>query len=353
MNPALDNETNDILVSFLIVVRNEQEYIEQCLRSILNQIFEPELYEIIVVDGMSTDRTREIVEQLINEHPARKIQLLDNPERTLATGWNLGIRKSKGKIIIRIDGHGSAPPDFISESVRALNEHPDAWCVGGPIETINTTYVGRAIATAMSSPVGVGNAMFRLGNYEGYVDTLAFGAYKRWVFDKIGLFDEGLLRNQDDELNLRLIINGGKIFMTPKIKSKYYSRTSLGKLWRQYFQYGFWRIRTLQKHKRAATLRQIVPLLFVSSLFVLAVGGIVSKIFWYILAATLLLYALALVYGSINVGRQAGWKYALLAPVVFAILHFGYGFGCLWGIVRFVLLRSKFMIKPSDAKLSR
>jgi len=338
-------------VTVIIPCRNEADFIEKCVRSILDCDYDREMLEVIVVDGISTDGTREIIEQISGEDD--RLLLLDNPRKIVPTAMNIGIKRARGEIIIRVDGHAEVSRSFVRQSVDILTSKAEVWCVGGPIETISTTYVGRAIATAMSSPVGVGNAMFRLGNYEGYVDTLAFGAYRRWVFDKIGLFDEGLLRNQDDELNLRLIINGGKIFMTPKIKSRYYSRTSLGKLWRQYFQYGFWRIRTLQKHKRAATLRQIVPLLFVSCLIVLAVGGLVSKVFWCILAATFLLYALVLVYGSIDVGKQAGWKYALLAPVVFAILHFGYGFGCLWGIVRFVLLRGKFMTKPSDAKLSR
>jgi glycosyltransferase involved in cell wall biosynthesis len=342
---------NQPMVTVIIPCRNEADFIKKCVRSILDCDYDREMLEVIVVDGISTDGTREVIEQISGEDD--RLLLLDNPRKIVPTAMNIGIKRARGEIIIRVDGHAEVSRSFVRQSVDILTSKAELWCVGGPIETISTTYVGRAIAAAMSSPVGVGNAMFRLGNYEGYVDTLAFGAYRRWVFDKIGLFDEELLRNQDDDLNLRLIMNGGKIFMTPKIKSRYYSRTSLGKLWRQYFQYGFWRIRTLQKHKRAATLRQIVPLLFVSSLIVLAVGGIVSKIFWCIFAATLLLYALALVYGSIDVGKQAGWKYALLAPVVFAILHFGYGFGCLWGIVRFVLLRGKFMTKPSDAKLSR
>jgi len=352
MDTIKHNNVHGICVSFLVVVRNEEHYIEQCLMSILNQTFDPKRYEIIVVDGMSADRTREIVQRLIDEHQDYQIRLLDNPQKILAAGWNLGIKESKGQIIIRIDGHSSIDRDFISESVRVLNEHAEAWCVGGPTETINTTYIGRAIAAGMSSPVGVGNAMWRLGNFEGYVDTLAFGAYWRWVFDKIGLFDEDLVRNQDDELNLRIIINGGKIFMTPKIKSKYYSRNDLRKLWRQYFQYGFWRSRTIQKHRRPAVLRQVLPLLFVSSLVVLGLAGVFCKIALWLLGIEVAIYALGLLYGALDVGRKAGWKYALLAPIVFAILHFAYGLGSLWGIVRFVLLEGRFMPKPSDFKPS-
>ena len=352
MDTIKQNNVHGICVSVLVVVRNEEQYIEQCLVSILNQTFDPKRYEIIVVDGMSTDRTREIVERLINEHQDHQIRLLDNPQKILAPGWNIGIRESKGQIIIRIDGHGSIGRDFISKSVCVLREHPDAWVAGGYCKTVSSGYVGNVIAAAMSSPVGVGNAMFRLGNYEGYVDTIATGAYWRWVYDKIGMYDEELVRTEDDDLNRRIICAGGKIWLSKSIMSTYYSRSSLRKLWRQYFQYGFWRSRTIQKHRRPAVLRQVLPLLFVSSLVVLGLAGVFCKIALWLLGIEVAIYALGLLYGALDVGRKAGWKYALLAPIVFAILHFAYGLGSLWGIVRFVLLEGRFMPKPSDFKPS-
>ena len=161
------------------------------------------------------------------------------------------------------------------------------------------------------------------------------------------------MRNQDDEFNLRIILAGGKIRITSEICSTYYARSSLKKLWRQYFQYGFWRIRTFQKHGRPAVLRQIVPILFVLILAILFVAGLAVPALWWVLAGILVLYILGLLYGTFDVIRQAGFKYGLLAPLVFIIIHFGYGIGGLWGVVRFVIFRGAGMRKPAEMRLSR
>jgi len=338
-------------VSIIMPIRNEAGFIERAIRSILENDYPPDKMEILVVDGMSNDGTREIVERL-REQDSR-VSLYNNEQKIVPTAMNIGIANTKGRVIIRVDGHVVVAEDFIKESVRQLQNHPEAWCVGGSIETVSSTYIGKAIASAMSTPISVGNAMFRLGNYEGFVDTIAFGAYWRWVFDKIGLFDEELVRNQDDEFNLRIILAGGKIWMSKSIRSTYFSRGSLSKLWKQYFQYGFWRIRTLQKHYRPGAVRRFVPLLFVLSFIILISAGFFWYGFWWLLFIELTLYVIGLVYGSVDVGRKSGWQYAPLAPVVFAILHFGYGIGSLWGVIRFVVLRGKGMQKPEDVKLSR
>lgn len=344
-------ETGLPMVSIIIPCRNEAEFIEKTLQSILENDYPTDKLEVLVADGMSTDGTREILQKFCAEDG--RVSLLDNSKRIVPTALNTGITHSKGQIVIFVSGHAVVARDFVSQAFQVLQEHPDAWCVGGSIETISTTYVGSAIAAAMSSPVGAGNAMFRLGNFEGYVDTVAFPVYWRWVFDKIGLFDETLVRNQDDDFNFRLILSGGKIFMSQRIKSQYYARSSLYNLCRQYFQYGFWRTRTMQKHRRPAVFRQVVPLLFVSSLIVLTLAGILWRGFWWFLAAELFGYALGLVFGAMDVGKKAGWKYAVVAPLVFVILHFSYGLGSLWGIVRFVLLRGWGMRRVDEFKLSR
>jgi GT2 family glycosyltransferase len=266
---------------------------------------------------------------------------------------NIGLKAAQGDFFTRIDGHAEIPTDFLARSIRCLREHPDAWVAGGSIKTIADSYIGRAVASAMQSPIGVGNARFRLGNYEGWVDTLAFGTHHKWIVDKIGAFDEELVRNQDDEFNLRIVQAGGKIWMSKDIQSTYYSRTSLGKLRRQYFQYGFWRIRTFQKHKKPASLRQLVPLLFILSLFLLGLAGLVWKPLWIVLAAKVILYLLALGIGTLDVGRTSRWRYAPIAPVIFAILHFAYGFGSLWGLARFSILRGRRMKKLLDMQMSR
>ncbi|MGA2323108.1 MAG: glycosyltransferase family 2 protein [Sedimentisphaerales bacterium] len=338
-------------VSIIMPIRNEADFIGRAIRSILDNDYPIDRIEVLVVDGMSADGTRDTVQQLCEQD--NRVSLYDNKRKVVPSALNIGIRNSKGQILIPVSGHAEVANDFIKQSVQQLQKNPEVWCVGGPVETVSTTYIGKAIATALTSPVGIGNAMWRLGNYEGYVDTLAFGAYWRWVFENIGIFDEQLVRNQDDELNLRLILHGGKIFITPKIKSRYYARSNMRKLWRQYFQYGFWRIKTLQKHRRPATIRQVIPLLFVLSLMILSLTGFLLKFFWWVLLAEVAFYVLGLAIGSIDVGRKAGWKYALLAPLVFIILHLAYGLGGLWGIVRFVLLQGMGMPKPSQIKMSR
>ncbi len=325
------------LVSVLVPIRNEAGFIERCLESILEQTYPADRIELLVLDGMSDDGTREIVTRLGGRD--QRVRLVDNPRRIVPTAMNIGIRESRGEIIIRVDGHTVVEKDFIEQSVRALREHPDAWCAGGPTRTVNETYVGRAISAAMSSPVGVGNAMFRLGGYEGYVDTIAFGAYWRWVFEKIGLFDEELVRNQDDELNYRLIKAGGRIYMTPKVRSTYFARTSLRKLWRQYYQYGFWRIRTMQKHREPATLRQVAPLAFVLIWIALIVAAAAWGPMRWALAGFAALYLLGLIAGAADVARRGRLAEAPLAPAIFPLLHFGYGLGSLAGVVHFLVLR--------------
>ncbi|MBN2313194.1 MAG: glycosyltransferase family 2 protein [Sedimentisphaerales bacterium] len=349
---AIRHTHDDIpFVSIIMPIRNEADFIERAIRSVLDSDYPAEKMEILVVDGMSDDGTRDVVRQL-SESDSR-VKILDNPRRIVPAAMNIGLKAARGDYFTRIDGHAEVPKDFITRSIQCLHGHPDAWVAGGSIKTIADNYIGRAIAAAMQSPIGVGNARFRLGDYEGWVDTLAFGTHRKWVVDRIGDFDEELVRNQDDEFNLRIVLAGGKIWMSKDIQSTYFSRGSLDKLWRQYFQYGFWRIRTLQKHKRPAGLRQLVPLMFVLSLLALGLAGLVWKPFWMALAVEAILYLLALIMGALDIGRKSGCRYAPIAPIIFAIVHFAYGFGSLWGLVRFSILKGRGMKKPEDMQMSR
>jgi len=338
-------------ITVIMPIRNEADFIERAVRSILDNDYPAERMEILAVDGMSDDGTREIVTRL--SVADSRVKMLDNPRRITPAAMNIGIKAARGDLFIRIDGHTEIPPDFIAASIRCLHEHPEAWIAGGYIKTVADSYTGRAIASAMCSPIGVGNSRFRLGDYEGWVDTLAFGTHRMWIVDKVGYFDEELVRNQDDEFNLRIILAGGKIWMSKAVQSTYFSRGSLGKLWKQYFQYGFWRIRTLQKHKKPASFRQLVPLIFVLSLLLPGLAGFLWKPLWILLAIEVALYVLGLLVGALDVGRKSGWKYAPLAPAVFAILHSAYGLGCLWGVVRFSILRGRGMKRPEQIQMSR
>lgn len=344
-------EQTEPFVSVIMPIRNEADYIERAIRSILDNDYAAEKMEILVVDGMSDDGTRQTVEKLSGADS--RVRMLDNPKRIVPTAMNIGIKAARGDLFIRVDGHAEIPADFVSKSVECLREQPEAWVVGGCIETVAGDYTGRAIASAMRSPVGVGNSKFRLGDYEGWVDTLAFGTHHKWIVEKIGYFDEELVRNQDDEFNLRIILAGGKIWMSKSIRSTYFSRGSLRTLWRQYFQYGFWRIRTLQKHGRPATFRQLVPLFLVLSLLLFGLAGFLWKSFWVLLAAEAGLYLLGLLLGALDVGRRSGWRFAPAAPLIFVILHFAYGLGSLWGGIRFWALKGRGMRRPEQMQMSR
>jgi GT2 family glycosyltransferase len=201
--------------------------------------------------------------------------------------------------------------------------------------------MGKVIAAALLCPVGAGNAEFRMGRYTGYVDTVSYCGFRKWIFDRIGLFDEELVRNQDDDFSFRILQAGGKIYMDNSIHYDYFARGSILKLFMQYFQYGTWRIRTIQKHGRPATLRQIVPLGFVSLWILLAVGALFSSVAAGALIAYAGLYALALMVGAVQVARRAGWRYAPAAPLAFMAMHFGYGIGSLYGIFVFCLRPSR------------
>lgn len=338
-------------VTIVMPIRNEADYIERTIRSILDNDYPADRLEILVADGQSDDGTAEIVEGIGQKDP--RVRLFENTGRVVSTGLNMTLRAARGDIFIRVDGHCTVTPDFIRKSVACLIEHPEAWVAGGYWKTVSEGFIGRVVAAATQSRVGVGNARHRLGNYDGWVDTVPYGAHYMWVLDKVGYFDEELVRNQDDEFNMRIIQAGGKIRISSDICSTYYSRSSLKKLWRQYFQYGFWRTRTLQKHGQPAVFRQIIPVIFVVTIISLGFLGLVSPHFWWALAGLLVIYSLALVSGAIDVGRQAGWKCALAAPLIFKIIHFGYGLGTLWGFVRFIILRGAGMKKPDRMKLSR
>ncbi|MDL1894836.1 glycosyltransferase family 2 protein [Anaerolineae bacterium CFX7] len=332
------------IVSVVIPIRNEARYIERCLKAVLTQDYPRERLEILVVDGMSEDNTREIVKQLFAARINQKSEsdglyrinqkLLDNPERIVPTALNRGIRAARGAVIVRIDGHTIIEPDYVSRCVRALQE-TNADNVGGPMRAVSETYIGNVIALATSSPFGVGGARFHYAETAQWVDTVYMGAYPRAVFDRIGLFDEELVRNQDDEFNFRLTQVGGKIWLDPQIKSIYFSRGTLRGLWKQYYEYGFWKVRVIQKHGRPASLRHLVPALFVLALAGSALLSIVTQTpLWFLLIAVP--YALAALAASVIAARGT-WRALVLLPIVFLTLHLSYGIGFLVGLARWNL----------------
>jgi glycosyltransferase involved in cell wall biosynthesis len=320
-------------ISILIPVRNEAEYLTRTIERIFNQDYPEELVEVFAIDGMSTDGTREIVKSVMIDH--QNIRLLDNIQKIVPTGMNIAIPKTTGDIIIRVDGHCEIETDYISNCVKhILIDGADG--VGGPMTTIGETYLSQTIAIAMSSPFGVGNSAFRtITGKTMVVDTVPFPAYTREIIQKVGLYDEELVRNQDDEYNYRIREVGGKLLLASDVRSYYYSRGSLGKLWKQYFQYGFYKIRVLQKHLRQMRLRQFVPAAFVVTLLGTIILTLSLSWGWILFVALLCTYLLANFSSSLITAAKKGWKYFLPLPICFAILHFSYGSGFIIGLFRF------------------
>lgn len=325
-------------VSVIVPIRNEREYIQNCLTSILDSDWPADQMEVLVIDGESDDGTIEIVRAMAANDA--RLKLMTNPRRIQTVALNLGIEAAVGDMVLRVDGHAEVEPDFVSQSVKALVDHPECWCAGGMVETVNDTVLGKVIAAATSCPIGVGNSQFRIGTFEGYVDTVPFPIYWKWVFDRIGKFDEELVRNEDDELNARVLEYGGKIYLTPAIRSRYFSRSSFGKLWKQYYQYGVWRIRTVQK-RGSASVRYLVPLAFVMCVILSLTMAAVFPVTAIWVAACAALYFVGLLIGATMVSRRTGWFGFVTSPIVFAILHFSYGLGSLFGVFWFSILRHR------------
>ena len=257
------------------------------------------------------------------------LRLFENPRRRTAAGLNAGLAEARGAVIVRVDGHATIARDFLSRNVEAL-EKTGADCVGGVITSEGDTYTGRAIALAMSSRFGVGGVGFRVGG-EGPVETVAFGAYRREVFDRIGGFTEDIDKGEDDEFNYRLLDHGGTIMLVPGIEATYTVRGDLRGLWRQYFGYGRAKPEVLRRHPAQARLRQFAPSALVCALAATTLAAIFGHSG--ALKALCAVYTLAATIASLALVRRHGWRRVPPLPVVFACLHFAYGLGFIAGWV--------------------
>lgn len=331
-------------VSLILPVRNESAFIEHNLAALTAQTYPHPSMEILVVDGRSADDTRQRVTAFAASHLDVTIRLLDNPQQIMPAGFNVGLAAAQGDVIIVVGGHCTLQANYVQRCVTAL-QTTSADCVGGVIATRGETVEARAIALAQSSPFGVGGATFRMADPQpGYVDTVAFGAYRRTVFEQIGTFDEELVRNQDDEFNFRLTQAGGKIWLDPAIRATYYSRSSLKKLWKQYYDYGVYKVRVIQKRGAVPSWRHLAPATFVLALVAGILLFVVSR--RKVTLAPLVAYVTANLAFSFATGladlRQPGARDvdgeplgALpYLPACFAILHFAYGIGFLAGLWR-------------------
>lgn len=325
-------------ISVLLPIFNEERYVEECLTSVRNQDYPPDRMEILVVDGMSTDATREIVTRLAEQDP--RIKLLDNPKRCTSPALNVGIRAASTDIIVRVDGHWAVAADYCRESVECLLR-TKADCVGGPKQARGRTFWGRAIALAACSPVGVG-VTSHFAAEEGWVEDTVHGCtYPRPVFDRVGYFKEDWRCDEDDELNFRIRKAGGRVYYSPKIQMHYYTRNTLWPLFRQYFRFGYWKVRVFQEHPTKMKLRHVIPTLFALGLVGSGVLGLFfwpfALLFWLVAGS----YLLLLLAASASIALKNGWWNVFTLPVVFSILHVSYGAGFLAGLVAFAGKRGK------------
>jgi GT2 family glycosyltransferase len=288
--------------------------------------------EVIVVDGLSDDGTREILERLTQQHS--EVRVVDNPRRITPCAMNAGIREACGQYIAILGAHCEYASDYLKTCVELLDEHPEVSCAGGPIISAGKSVFGQAVAAAMAHPVGIGNATHRHPDFEGYAEGACYPVFRREIFEEIGLYDEMLVRNQDDELNYRLTKHGRKVFLSPRARSTYFVRETIHSLFRQYFEYGYWRVAVIRKHRMPASFRHLVPPAFVIGLVGLLILAPLVPIGWRLaLLAGPCLYGLILCGVGLSLSRRVGWRVGCLFPVAAATMHLAYGIGFMWGVL--------------------
>lgn len=317
-------------ISIIIPIRNEEKYIKGCIDSILLQDYPKEHMEIIFVDGMSTDKTRDILNDYMGIYDF--IKLYDNPNKIVPYAMNIGIEKSTGEYIIRLDAHSEYAIDYISKCVEKL-QTVDADVVGGLATTKGRGLIGSAIAKLLSSLFGVGNAKFRINAKSGYVDTVPFGAFKKEVFEKFGTYDTRLVRNQDNEMSYRVRKNGGKIYLSDEITFTYYCRDNIKDLMKMGYQNGKWNIITSKLVPGSMSLRHFIPLLFLISLLVgIPLMFTSFKIIKILFVFELLAYGILNIFYSFKQSRLNIVHFILLL-ILHPLFHISYGFGSVIGIL--------------------
>ncbi len=320
-----------LAVSILLPMRNEEGYVERCLTSVLAQLGDRSDVEVLCIDGASEDRTADIVREVATRDP--RVRLVHNPDRIVPSGMNRGLREARGDVIVRLDTHSEYAPDYIEQCLAVL-QRTGADNVGGYIRTVpgRNTPVGRAIGAATSSRFGVGGSVFRTGGGEQEVDTVPFGCFRRDVFERFGLYDERLVRNQDIELNHRIRKGGGRILISPDIRLTYFTRSTFSGLRQQAFFNGLWNPYTIWLLGEGLRLRHFVPLGFVLSLIVLGAGGCLWAPLWWLLAVEVLLYCTLATLMATRAARSHGAN-PFLIVLAFLQLHLAYGAGSLWGVL--------------------
>lgn len=327
------------LVSITIPCRNEIKYINHLLNSIIGCDYDKYLIEVFVVDGMSDDGTRELIQSdFLSKYSY--IKILDNPNKKTPFAFNIGIKESRGDIIIILGARHIISSNYISGVVQCLLENQEIGCVGGIVKHVYENEISRVISLAMASPFGIGFKNFRSIKNDAFVDTIGSPAFRKPIFDEIGYFDERLTRNQDDDFSYRIKKAGYKIFMKANISIQYTVRANLYNLFKQYRQYGYWKVFVNKKHKTVTTLRQLFPILFLSSITMLILLSFFSSKFIYVLLFEISSYLTLNLFFS-SIGNGSNLRIILMQMYTCFVLHISYGLGYLEGFIDFVILRNE------------
>ncbi len=328
------------MLSVIVPIFNEEKYIEHCIQSVLEQDYPKNDLEVLFVDGMSNDNTRSIISSYSEMYPF--IFLLDNPNRIVPYAMNIGIKAAKGNIIMRLDAHSFYQKDYFSVLTKRLVElGADNVGVVCKTDVLNKTPKTLAIREVLGNKFGVGNSTFRIGvNEVKEVDTVPFGCWRRDVFEKYGLYDVRLVRNQDIELNKRIINGGGKIFIVPDTYCTYLARETYKELSKNNYANGKWNILTVYytNQLKSLSLRHFIPFLFLLSLIIPLLLSLIYLPFIFLSILSLLLYLLALGIISIklSVSKKLNFFYLLAS---FITLHLSYGYGSLVGLLKLPFIK--------------
>lgn len=318
-------------ISVLIVTRNEEKYIIDCIKSIENQFKTNNDWELIIIDGMSEDSTKKLAIKYL-KNVKYSYRVLDNPKKILASGWNIGIKNAKGKFVVRPDAHGALHTDYIKYGLDVLNKKEDVVAVGGVLETKSKNFFGNIIKEALSSRVGVGNSSFRTATQSGYYDTAVFALYRKEIFDKVGYFNENLVRHQDNDMHKRIKDIGGKFYLDVRMKADYYCRDTVPKLLQQMFNIG--RYLPDIMGDGSLSIRHFAPFLFYGSISILLLLGVVSNVFIYIALFIFIGYLAVISIDSIYRASKKRNVSILLNILLIPLMHFSYGFGTLIGLIK-------------------
>lgn len=323
------------LVSVIVPCYNEEDTIGLLLDALYRQTYPLARMEVIIADGLSQDATRARIAAFVDAHPALQVRVVDNPRRVIPAALNRALEAARGEVIVRMDAHALPASDYVARCVQALQEGRGD-NVGGVWDIVPRceTRIARAIARAAAHPLGVGDAWYRLGGTARAVDTVPFGAFFRTLVDRIGRFDESLLTNEDYEFNTRIREAGGRVWLDPTIRSRYFARATLRDLARQYARYGYWKAQMIRRYPHTLRWRQALPPLFVLTLLVLAWLAPWSGLARSLLALQMGGYLLVLLVASLPVAWRArdAWL-GIGVPLAIATMHLSWGAAFLWGLV--------------------